>query len=789
MLRVRHIVLSCLALVGWVATVAAAETAPTPEDLEFFEKRVRPVLVERCYGCHSAKSEKLKGNLRLDHRDAILRGGDIGPAAIPGEPAKSLLIEAIGYKSETIQMPPAGKMPDAEIAALTEWVRRGLPFPTTEAAETKRATIDWDAGRKHWAFQPLRELTGSERHAGMPSDSDVRTAIDPLIASARQRQGLAPSKIAERGTLIRRVTFDLLGLPPTADEVDAFIADDAPDAYERLVDRCLASPRHGERWGRFWLDLVRYCDVPEQWREGEAQAYWYRDWVVRAFNRDLSQREFVRRQLAADQIADLSPDELAALGFIGLSPTYWKELKLDHLVIQQVVAEEWEERIEALGGAFLGLTLACARCHDHKFEPVSSEDYYALAGIFASTKQEDLPVIPAADAQRARQARARVKQLQQEADKLFAQKPPTDEAKQQAEKLRAEIDELRRATPYFDVLPAYGVAEASLHVLPDGPHRTKLEFRAGQPQDVAVQIRGNPARLGPVVPRRFLTVLSPQSPEPFRTGSGRLELADAIVSDAGPLTARVWVNRVWKHHFGRGLVTTPSNFGTQAELPSHPELLDDLAARFVSHDWSNKWLHRELVTSATYRQSSQHDARRDAVDPENVWLSRMSVRRLDVEAWRDAMLAATDEWDASLGGPARELTEPRNVRRTIYGTVRRRELSDLLRLFDFPDPVTHAAARQPTTTPLQQLYLLNSPFMLQRSEALVRRVTASAPDDAAAQVTAAYRWLFGRTPTTQESQMAAQFFATARTQGQSPADAWLLYAQVLLGSNEFCFID
>lgn len=774
---------------GGAPDLSGAE-GPSPEDVEFFEKKVRPVLVERCYACHSAKSEKLKGGLRLDARDAILRGGDIGPAAVPGEPTKSLLIEAVGFKSETIQMPPAGKLPDAEIAALVEWVRRGLPFPDSALADVaKRSTIDWDAGRKHWAFQPVREAAAATRFAGTNSADDFRTPIDPLVAAARRRHELEASPVAAKGTLIRRLKFDLLGLPPTPEEVDDFTADDSPDAYERLVDRWLAAPQLGERWGRFWLDLVRYCDIPEQWREGEAQAYWYRDWSVRAMNRDLSYREFLRQQLAADLLPDAAPEDLAALGFIGLGPTYWKELKLDHLVIQQVVSEEWEERIEALGGALLGLTLACARCHDHKFEPVSVEDYYALAGVFASTKQEERPIIPAVDAERAKQARARVKQLRQEADKLLAQKPPKDEDKQKAEALKAEADELARSTPHFQTMPAYGASEASLFVLPDGPNRTKLDYRPGQPQDVAIQIRGNPSRLGSVVPRRFLTVLSAQTPAPFREGSGRRELADAITGEAAPLAARVFVNRIWKHHFGRAFVGTTSNLGTQAEPPTHPELLDDLSARFIAHDWSIKWLHRELVMSATYRQSSRRDAARDARDPENIWLSRMATKRLDVEAWRDAMLFTADDLITTLGGPPRELTDPQNRRRTLYGTVKRRELTDLLRLHDFPDPVTHVAGREPTTTPLQQLFVLNSAFMQERGAALARRVTGEHPGDPVAQAALAYRLLYGRAAKPAELEAAAEFFESAKADGRTATTVWPLYAQVLLGSNEFIFVD
>ena len=784
--------------------VAAAEFSPA--DIDFFEKKVRPVLVRRCFECHSTKAEKLRGGLLLDSRAAALNGGDTGPAVVPGDVAKSPLVEAIGYQSEALQMPPAGKLPATEIADLTEWVRRGAPFPVATVEVAARRVIDIDAGRKHWAFQPLRK-------AELPmtiSDWPLRR-IDALVRAAQVEHGLRPSPAAERRTLIRRVKFDLVGLPPSPDEVDDFVADVAPDALERLVDRWLAAPQHGERWGRMWLDLARYCDVPEQWREGPAKAWLYRDWVVRAVNTDLPYDDFVRRQLAADLLPGTEPADAAALGFLGLSPTYWKELKLDHLVIKQVVAEEWEEWIEAIGGTFLGLTVACARCHDHKFDPITTHDYYALAGVLASIKLDERPIIAADLATVAKQARDKAKAAQQEIDKLSKLQPVTDEAKQQIEQFKSQIEQLRRDTPHYETPVAFGVVEASQHVLPDGAHRTKVEYRTGESQDVAVHIRGNPSKTGPVVPRRFLSVLSAAPQRTFTQGSGRRELAEAIVTDAAPLAARVFVNRIWKQHFGRGLVTTPSNFGTQGDRPSHPALLDDLAARFVENGWSTKWLHRELVLSATYQQCAtiadfglriadsqtnpqspirnpQSKIRNpQSPDPDNLWLARMPVRRLDVESWRDALHAVSGQLETSLGGPSVELLDAQNRRRTLYGTVKRRELADVLRLHDFPDPVSHSASREPTTTPLQQLFVLNSPFLQQQSAAFVRRLLAEAGSDPAAQVRHAYRLLFGRDATTEQIELAVEFISQSPPDAQ--AAAWEQLAQVWLASNEFLFVD
>ncbi len=754
---------------------------PGPADVEFFEKKVRPLLAERCYSCHSVQSKKQRGGLLLDSRAAVLKGGDNGPAVVPGEPERSRLVEAVRYRTTGFQMPPTGKLPDRDIDVLEEWVRRGVPFPGPDATASAKK-IDFDKGRQHWAFQPLRAVTLPEARDRSWAERD----LDVFILAELQRHGLSQSPAASPRTLIRRVTFDLTGLPPTPEEVEEFekLSGAKPQAaYEALVDRLLASPLYGERWGRFWLDLARYCDVAEPWTDQKGQPWLYRDWVVQALNDDLPYDQFVLKQLAADQLPDARPEDRAALGFLGLSPSYWKELKLDKDVIKTVVAEEWEEHVQAVSGTFLGLTAACARCHDHKFDPISQQDYYALAGVFASTRPAARPLIPDDVAAPAMQARERAAAAQAEIEKLQAKKPILPETQKQIDDLKAEIERLKK-TPHFDDPLAPAVEDASLLVLADGPHRTKLEYRPGEAQDVALQVRGNPANLGPVVPRRFLTVLSPGTPPPFRQGSGRLDLARAIVTDAAPLTARVIVNRVWKHHFGSGLVETPSDFGSQGARPTHPELLDHLAERFVAHGWSLKWLHREILLSEMYRQSSGPDERKQAIDPDNRWLWRMNRRRLEVEAWRDAMLAASGTLSLQRGGPSLDLGDPRNNRRTVYGTVKRRELSDLLRLHDFPDPTMHSPGRIPTTTPLQQLFTLNSPFVQQQSAALARRLAAEAPDGLDRRVQRACWLLYGRPAKESEITLAREFLTAAE-----PPILWQEYAQVLLGSNEFLFID
>jgi hypothetical protein len=755
--------------------------SPSDPDVQFFEAKVRPLLAKSCFPCHSQQAGKKRGGLQLDSRTALLQGGDSGPAVVPGRPEASLLVKAVRQADPQLQMPPTGKLPVQEVVALEEWIRRGAAYPGGGATGKPAPAIDLTEGRKLWSLQPVRPAAPPTTR----QQAWQKKPIDGFLLAELEKRGLEPAPPAPRRALIRRATFDLVGLPPTPEEVAAFLADPAPDAYERLIDRLLASPHYGERWGRHWLDLTRYADVGENFYDSRGAPHLYRDWVVQAVNADVPYDRFVQLQLAADLMPDARPADLAALGFLGLSPQYWKELKLDHLVIKAVVAEEWEERISTIGGTFLGLTVACARCHDHKFDPITTQDYYALAGVLASTQLAERWLLPEAQAAAVRQAREEVRTAEERLKKLNDKKglaPPEQEERQA---LQARIAALTK-TPGYDAPSVPGLAEASLQVLPDGPHRTKLVYKAGEPQDVAVQVRGNPGNLGPVVPRRFLAVLSAEPPTPFTRGSGRLELARAIVTDAAPLAARVFVNRVWRHHFGAGLVETPSDFGRQGDPPSHPQLLDDLAARFIANGWSLRWLHREIMLSAAYQQSSTvaRPTAPEATDPANRLLWRMNRRRLDVESWRDAMLAVTGTLDRTIGGPSRELSDLANHRRTLYGTVKRRELNDLLRLHDFPDPTTHNPTRLPTTTPLQQLFTLNSPFLQQQAAALVKRLHGDAPGKDGGRIRRAYALLFGRPATETEVHLGLEFLA-----GGPAGRMWEQYAHVLLSSNEFLFVD
>lgn len=756
------------------ACSAGAQTqTPTRADADFFEAKVRPVLIERCFKCHSTAAKKSKGHLLLDSRDAILKGGDSGSAALPGQPDKSLMLRAVGYQDAELAMPPQGKLADHEIAALTEWVRRGLPFPGAAKAGETKTTINIAEGRKFWSFQPVRPMPAP----AVKRSEWVRRPIDAFVLAELEKHALAPAPPADSRTLIRRMHFDVIGLPPTPEEVEEFVHTwDATGSQRHaltaeLVDRLLSSPHYGERWGRYWLDLARYCDFAEPWAEHKGQPHHYRDWVVKAISDDVPYDQFVIKQLAADLAPDAKPEDHAALGFLGLSPTYWKELKLAPDVIKTVVAEEWEERIHAVASTFLGLTVSCARCHDHKFDPITTHDYYALAGIFASTRLADRPV---------KDCRFLMGEFRLPTALTFA----NYDAAMQLLQSKIENQKLK-----MNSVP--GVDDASLLVLPDGPHKTKLEYQPAALQ-VAMQIRGSVNNLGPVVPRRFLAVLSSADAKPFTLGSGRLELAKAIVTDAAPLTARVIVNRVWRQHFGRGLVETPSDFGAQGDRPTHPQLLDDLAARFIRNGWSLKWLHREILLSATYQQtvsgqwsvvSGQKDKNAQAIDPDNKLLWRANRRRLDVEAWRDAMLAVSGTLDRRVGGPALDLGDPKNQRRTLYGIVKRRELSDLLRLHDFPDPTAHAGNRVPTITPLQQLYTLNGPLLQQQAAALVKRLQSEVAGTTEDRIRRAYLLLYGRPATAAQVRLGQEFLSSA---GDA---AWQQYAQALLGSNEFLFVD
>jgi mono/diheme cytochrome c family protein len=703
------------------STVRSADPQP---GADFFEKAVRPVLSTHCFACHGP--EKHKGGLRLDTRDAMMAGGDSGPAIVPGKPEDSRLITAVHY-DDTPRMPPKGKLKAEEIAALTEWVRRGAVWPDTDARVRpapiagRELTIT-DKDRAFWSFQPVANPPlPAVRDAAWP-----RTSIDYFLLARLEAAGLHPVEPADKRTLLRRVTFDLTGLPPTPEEVDAFLADDSPDAYARVVDRLLASSHYGERWARHWLDIARYGEDQAHSFQPRLypQGFRYRDWLVRAFNADLPYDRFIQEQIAADLLDGPDRfDRLPALGFFALGPVYYGDrLKLDQL----------DDRIDTLTRGFLGLTVACARCHDHKFDPIPTRDYYGLAGVFASTAYNEVPLVP-------------------------------PEVVEEAKRNLTDKEKKNKVQPKYPLI----------HALAEAPAVT-----------MRVHVRGNPATLGDEAPHRFLSILGGQ---PFTHGSGRLDLAEAIASPDNPLTARVFVNRVWQHHFGKGLVRTPSNFGALGERPTHPNLLDHLATLFVRSGWSIKELHREIVLSAAYRQSSRLDAANQAVDPDNKLFWRMNRQRLEVEAWRDAMLAVSDRLDRTLGGPSRDLAAADNRRRTVYGAVSRHELNGLLRLFDFPDPNLTSDQRTVTTVPLQQLFVLNSEFMVGNAKALVARLLTGPEPDDADRIRRAFLLLYGRPVTAPELELGLAYLS--QPSGEGTLTRWEEYAQVLLSANEFLYVD
>jgi cytochrome c553 len=934
-LRLNHSVLIGLSLIA--ATAARAED-PTPEQLEFFEKRVRPVLVTNCYECHG--EGRAKGGLRLTTGEMVRRGGDSGAAIVPGNPDESLLIEAIGQRGD-IKMPPKQKLADSEISDLRRWIEIGAPWPA-EKPDARPETAPFQITpeqRAFWSFQPVRDAAAPD----VKDETWPAGAIDRFVLARLESEGLSPSPPADKRALIRRVTFDLIGLPPTPEEVDAFIADDGPLAWERLVDRLLASPRYGERWARHWLDVARFGE--DQAHTFQARmypnGYRYRDWVVESFNNDLPYDKFVVEQIAGDLLE--GPEEKRrereiALGYFALGPVYYADAGCAF----KASLDELDDRLDTLARGFLGLTIACARCHDHKFDPISQHDYYALAGVFRSSSYREAPLVAPDVVEKYDAAQKQAKDEEQKLKKFMDGEstrlaeetarqssryltavwrlahPPAGSSPAKRETIAREervievvldrwlkflVPENRDKVPqlaawfelieqaatlaiapdvtdvpgavveaalgfeafvesafaardeqqrrYSEAVAAAPEAERSkiekpnldkpladllatlagpkglcsipadkIEGLLNGPRKGEMaalkqkvdelkkgappkyafahSLSDGQPANMKLHVRGNPNRTGDEVPRRFLAILADGEPAPFSQGSGRLELARSIASADNPLTARVIVNRLWHEHFGRGIVATPSNFGAMGERPTHPELLDYLAGRLVSQGWSLKAVHREILLSAAYRQSSAIREREAEIDPDNRLLWRMNRRRLDVEAWRDALLATAGNLDPAIGGPSGKLAAADFLRRTLYGTVSRHNLDGLLRLFDFPDPNITSERRTVTTVPLQQLFVLNSDFMVRQAKALAARATSVSAGDDAARIRQVYRLLFGRDASDAEVQVGLEFLApgdvgettTAEPSARkSTLTRWEQYAQVLLSANEFTFVD
>jgi mono/diheme cytochrome c family protein len=755
---------------GFVLTGAASAAPPTDaQGVEFFEKHVRPILVSKCQSCHGVKRQQ--GGLRLDSRAALLKGSDNGAVVSPGAPDKSLLVKAIRYDGD-VQMPPKSKLPDEAIAHLTEWVKRGAPWPDETVKTDAHSQSVAEVRRTHWAFQPVKKP-----NPPVVTNPDwLKTPLDAFVLAGLEAKGLTPSPAADRRTLIRRLTLDMHGLPPTPDEVAGFENDRSPDAYARLVERLLASPRYGERWGRHWLDVARYADSKGYVFTDERRypfAYTYRDYVIRAFNEDLPYDQFVLQQVAADQLP-LGDDKrpLAALGYLTLGRRFLNNI---HDII--------DDRIDVTMRGLQAMTVGCARCHDHKFDPIPTRDYYSLYGVFASSiEPKDLPLIGKPE----------------QTAELAAFETELAKRKAEVDKYRAEHkDELAKGNRKFrDGLRALQKKVDQWQVTaPAAPPRAMVLIDKPTAETPVIFLRGNPNNRGPSVPRQYLEVVAGDNRQPFRQGSGRLELARAIADRKNPLTARVLVNRVWLNHFGAGLVRTPSDFGLRGEPPTHPQLLDWLAAAFMDNGWSIKKLHRLILLSNTYQQSNNDDPRLLQMDPENRLLARMNRQRLDFEAMRDSLLAVAGRLNPAMGGRAVELTSaPFTTRRTVYGFIDRQNLPGLFRTFDFASPDTSTPQRYATTVPQQALFLMNSPFVLEQARHFVQRPEVAAQVEADKKIKAMYQLAYGRAAEADEIALGLRFLTDA-SKGEAankmghPLSAWQQYAQVLLLSNEFAFVD
>jgi hypothetical protein len=812
--------------------------AAQPITNDFFESKIRPVLVSKCFMCHSSKLQSPMGGLVLDTKTGLLKGGSDGPVVVPGKPAQSRLLQALRYTNQNLQMPPTGKLPDQVIGDFEQWIAAGAPDPREDAAAVTQTPaplkgMPIEEGRKWWAFQPVHEMPAPPvKDASWP-----KSKIDAFLLAKLEEKGLKPSEKADPRTLARRIYVDLVGYKPTYQEVEAFANDTSPDAYERLVDRLLVSPHYGERWGRHWMDVARFGEdnpTSEATNPPYPFAWRYRDWIIEAINKDVPYDRFVKLQMAADLMPGTTREDLRALGYLGAAPIYHKDQRLSADVIGGFNTDDWDERVDAVSRGLLGMTVACARCHDHKFDPILTRDYYGLVGVFASTMRTERPLFDVDpkiearylwmvnrlfdlhysanllmneastvenSAQRVERWMAEINSLKAEAEtwkdrypKLVeslekywtfprpktasdAAKPPDGAPPADAARAaRQTAEERRRNRTRTSTEPfANAVYDAAQYVDGSDANYTWLVYKPGEARDFPVLPHGNIATPGEVVPRHYLTVLS-QGDSTFKHGSGRLELADRIVSDSAALAARVFVNRVWEWHFGRPLVSTPSDFGTQGDKPTHPELLDDLAARFIAHGWSLKWLNREIVLSAAYHQSSRPREDGARVDQLNTLLWRMVPRRLDIESYRDSMLRAAGRLDEKMYGPSENLDSASSVRRTVYGRVSRGRLSNLLGLYDFPDPTQTAPGRDLTSSSLQQLFILNSAFMHEEAAALAKGVE-NEPDDQA-KMRSLYHKILARDPNASELDLAVSYLTHGNVER---------YAQILLSTNEEIF--
>jgi hypothetical protein len=792
-----------LVAVGLVAAsrVALAADAP-PIDaeskaagIEFFEAKIRPVLVEKCYSCHSSDAKELKGGLHLDSRDGILSGGDSGPAALAGNVADSLLIQAINY--DGYEMPPTGKLSKETIANFERWVEMGMPDPREGTASAAKREINIEEGRKFWSFRPLAEV----EPPAVKDEAWPRSGSDRFLLATLEAAGLRPAADTDRATWLRRVTFDLVGLPPTPDEIDELIEDTSADAEARVVDRLLATPQFGERWGRHWLDVARFAESTGGGRSMQLKDAWrYRDYVIQSVNDDKPMDEFIVEQIAGDLLPANSEDEktehLLATAYLMLGAHNYEEQ--DKRALEMDVADE---QIDTIGRGLLGMTVSCARCHDHKFDPIPTSDYYALAGIFRSThllehenvslwSTRNLPVDAAKKAaiEKYDAEIAALRKKLADADKKNAGSKRGTEVK----KIEKKLTDLKKKAPSRPTMMAVSEAE-------------KIE-------DCQICIRGSIHHRGPAVPRGVLQVATiGEAPAIPNDKSGRRELAAWITSPRNPLTARVYVNRVWYYLFGVGLVRTLDNFGTTGEEPSHFELLDWLAGRFMNEGWSTKRLVRELVLSRAYAMSTAENKLASTIDPENRLLWRMNRKRLDAESIRDAMLAINGRLDLKVGGPNVVTKKPEengpaasateygyafnDVRRSVYTPAFRNRMHELFEVFDFANQNSSTMKRSVTTVAPQALLMLNGTFVMSQARAAAQQALSNDEASDAELIDAAFQETLGRPPTDEERKIAETAVAPEadRSDGRDSDEArlakWERLYQGLFGCIDFRYLN
>jgi len=750
-------VLRTLAIVSLICAAGVQAESATDAGADLFRQRIQPLLERNCYECHSANAKKVKGDLLLDTREGLLKGGQTGPAVVPGDPAKSLLVRAVRHEDDLAMPPKKPKLADDAIADLVKWVQLGAPDPRGQQAAAG-GPYDLAKARQFWSFQPVRPVTPPP----VKDTAWVRTDADRFVLAKIEGHGLRPAAEASKAELIRRVTFDLTGLPPTPGEIDAFLADSSPDAYEKLVDRLLASPHFGERQAQHWLDVVRYAESEGfEYDRHLSDAWRYRDYVVNAFNADKPYDQFVREQIAGDEIKPDDPECQTAAIFHRLGPVRRNSGNPEIALSRNEVLTE---RTDVIGAAFLGLTVGCARCHDHKLDPISQKDYYRLEAYMAATQEHDISLAPPeamkAWEEKTKAVNDQVKQLRKEASR--AEGARRQELKQQAEDLE---DSLPPRPPTIPGICDDAAQRTEVHVLRRGDWDHKADAVAPRPPSVLV---------------------SDDYPElPADKASPRIELARWITDPRNPLTARVIVNRLWQSHFGTGLVKTPNDFGSHGDRPSHPELLDWLATQLVQNGWHLKPIHRLILLSSAYRQSSRSPSAEAASksDPDNRLLWHFNRRRLSAEEIRDAMLAASGKLNPQIGGPSvmvpvdPEMTHllykpsqwqvaadaAQHCRRSIYLIAKRNLRLPFMETFDQPAMLTSCGRRESSTHAPQALEMLNGTLSNDLAAAFAERLQSESPGDPDAMVTLAFRLAAGRPPTTPERTIALAFLKEERT--------------------------